>query len=84
MPKLPRVTSAKTLRALEKLGFVKIRQKGSHIILKKQISIKENDRIEKKEIGCVVPMHNKTLATGTLKNILKQANISIEEFVDVL
>ena len=78
------MTSAKTLRALEKLGFVKIRQKGSHIILKKQISIKENDRIEKKEIGCVVPMHNKTLATGTLKNILKQANISIEEFVDVL
>ncbi len=84
MPKLPRVTSIKTVRALEKLGFIKIRQKGSHIILKKQMSVKENNQVKNQEIGCVVPMHNKTLATGTLKNILKQANVSIEEFINAL
>ncbi|MDJ0687531.1 MAG: type II toxin-antitoxin system HicA family toxin [Xenococcaceae cyanobacterium MO_188.B32] len=37
MPKLPRVTAIETIKALEKLGFVKVRQKGSHVILKKQL-----------------------------------------------
>lgn len=38
MPKLPRVSSKKTIKALERLGFIQIRQKGSHVILKKVIS----------------------------------------------
>ena len=36
MPKLFRVSGQETVRALEKLGFVQIRQRGSHVILKKQ------------------------------------------------
>ena len=76
MPKLPRVTAAKTIKALERLGFIKVRQKGSHIIMKKQLNDSENT-----VIGCVVPFHKKTLAVGTLKNILSQAGVSVEEFI---
>jgi hypothetical protein len=47
----------------------------SHVILKKQTS--EGD------IGCVVPLH-KELAIGTLLGILKQAKLSVEEFLDAI
>lgn len=84
MPRLPRVTAIETIRALERLGFVQSRQKGSHIILKKQIIVGEAEERELVEIGCVVPLHRKTLAVGTLSSILKQANISVEEFLQNL
>ena len=79
MPRLPRVTSTEAIKALEKLGFVKVRQKGSHVIMKKQLRDSNNT-----QIGCVVPLHNKTLAVGTLKSILNQANVSVDEFIQVL
>jgi len=72
MPKLPRVSGAELIRALTKLGFVKVRQKGSHVILKKMTI--------SGEIGCVVPLH-KELARGTLHGILKQAQIEISELL---
>ena len=72
MPKLQKVSGEVTIRTLEKLGFQKIRQRGSHVILKKQTP--------EGEIGGVVPVH-KELAAGTLRGILKQARISIEEFI---
>jgi len=72
MPKPPRVSGKDTIRALERLGFLQIRQQGSHIILKKQTP--------NGEIGCVVPLHRE-LALGTLKSILKQAGIDLNEFI---
>ena len=72
MPKLARLSGEETIRRLEKLGFQRVRQRGSHVILKKQTS--------KGDIGCVVPLH-KELAIGTLHGILKQANLSVEEFI---
>ena len=75
MPKLPRVSGAETIRALEKLGFVRVRQKGSHVILTKQTT--EGKR------GTVVPLHRE-LATGTLRGLLKQAEVSLEEFIKSL
>jgi len=72
MPKPPRVSVKDTIRALERLGFLQIRQQGSHIILKKQTP--------NGEIGCVVPLHRE-LALGTLKSILKQAGIGLNEFI---
>jgi predicted RNA binding protein YcfA (HicA-like mRNA interferase family) len=56
MPKLPRVTATEAIKALEKLGFIKVRQKGSHVIMKKQLSDRDNT-----QIGCVVPLHNNKL-----------------------
>jgi predicted RNA binding protein YcfA (HicA-like mRNA interferase family) len=79
MPKLPRVTATEAIKALEKLGFTKVRQKVSHVIMKKQLS-----NGNKTQIGCVIPLHNKTLAVGTLKSILNQANVSVDEFIQVL
>jgi predicted RNA binding protein YcfA (HicA-like mRNA interferase family) len=72
MPKLHKVSGDAAIRALEKFGFKKVRQRGSHVMLKKQTS--------EGEIGCVVPLH-KELAVGTLRGILKQARLSIEDFM---
>lgn len=75
MPKLPRISSREAIRALERLGFEKIRQTGSHVVMKR--TIKEG------EIGCVVPVHRE-LKVGTLSNILKQARVTIDEFMENL
>ena len=72
MPKLQKVSGEAVIRALEKFGFQQVRQRGSHVILKKQTS--------EEEIGCVVPLH-KELAVGTLRGILKQARLSVDEFI---
>ncbi|MBZ5596827.1 MAG: type II toxin-antitoxin system HicA family toxin [Acidobacteriia bacterium] len=75
MPKLPLVSGEKALRVLEQLGFVRVRQRGSHVVLKRSLA--------SGTVGCVVPLHPE-LATGTLRGILKQAGISPEEFVEKL
>lgn len=68
MPKTykPREVVAK----LKKLGFVEDRQKGSHKILYHPISGRR----------AVVPFHIKELPKGTMVAIIKEANISKEEF----
>lgn len=71
MPKLPRISGAETVRALERLGFVVRRQKGSHIILRRG------------SMGCVVPNHRE-IKVGTLSGVLKQAGVSAEEFLEAL
>ena len=71
MPKLPRVSGTEIVRALERLGFVKLRQSGSHAILRRESK------------GCVVPMHSE-VKIGTLAGILRQADISPEDFTKVL
>lgn len=75
MPKLPRISSKKAIKALEKLGFQKVRQTGSHVVMKKITS--------DGEIGCVVPIHRE-LKVGTLAGILRQAKATPEEFIDSL
>ena len=75
MPKLPRISSKKAIKALEKLGFQQVRQTGSHVVMKKITS----DR----QIGCVVPIHRE-LKVGTLSGILRQAKVTPEEFIDNL
>jgi len=75
MPKLIRIPGEEAIRRLEKLGFQRIRQRGSHVVLKKQTA--------EGEIGCIVPLH-KELAIGTLRGILRQAKVSVEEFIDDL
>jgi predicted RNA binding protein YcfA (HicA-like mRNA interferase family) len=72
MPKLPRVSGADTIRALQQIGFMQVRQRGSHVVLKRA----RPDGTT----GCVVPLHSE-LATGTLRGILKQAGIASEEFI---
>lgn len=71
MPKLPHVSGAAAIRALERLGFAKARQSGSHVIMRRGSR------------GCVVPLHSEVKA-GTLAGVLRQADVSAEEFISVL
>lgn len=73
--KLPRISGAQAVQALERLGFTRVRQRGSHVTLKQ--STPGGD------IGCVVPLHPE-LATGTLRGILRQARVTPEEFIACL
>lgn len=71
MPKLPRVSGAEVVRALQRLGFAVARQRGSHIMMRRGSS------------GCVVPNHRE-LKTGTLAGVLKQAGVLVEDFINAL
>ncbi|CCI35420.1 MULTISPECIES: type II toxin-antitoxin system HicA family toxin [Microcystis] len=75
MPKLPRISSGEAIRSLERLGFEQVRQTGSHVVMKKET--------EDGKIGCVVPVHQE-LKVGTLSGILKQAQVTVEEFIEHL
>lgn len=75
MPELSEVSGRQAIRALEQLGFEQVRQRGSHVILRKQTSMGE--------VGCVIPLH-KELAIGTLRGILKQADVTPTEFMENL
>lgn len=71
MPKLPRVSGAEALKALQRLGFEKVRQSGSHVVARRGA------------MGCVVPMHDE-LKVGTLAGLLRQAGVQADEFIAAL
>lgn len=71
MPKLPHLSGAEIQRALERLGFQKMRQSGSHVVMKRESK------------GCVVPMHDE-VKVGTLAGLLRQADVAPEAFLDAL
>ena len=71
MPRLPRLSSREAIRALERLGFVQVRQRGSHIVL------------QRGSLTCVVPQRLE-LRLGTLSGILAQAELSVDEFLAAL
>ncbi len=75
MPRLKRVSARRAIRALERLGFQQVRQRGSHVVLRKETG--------GGAVGCVVPLHRE-LAVGTLRGILRQAGVSSDEFVENL
>ena len=72
--KLPVVSGEKVIKALLKAGFVKVRQRGSHVRLEKIVG----DDI----IKVTVPLHN-PLKKGTLSRIIKEAGLTNDEFVDL-
>jgi predicted RNA binding protein YcfA (HicA-like mRNA interferase family) len=71
MPELPHLSGSEIIRALQRLGFVVARQRGSHIVLRRGGS------------GCVVPNHRE-VRIGTLSGLLKQAGVSPGEFIEAL
>lgn len=76
MPKLPVVSGKETVKALEKIGFTVISQKGSHIkLVRVRSSVKQT---------IIIPNHT-VLKRGTLRNgILKTIPLSINEFISLL
>jgi predicted RNA binding protein YcfA (HicA-like mRNA interferase family) len=71
MPKLPRLSAKKVLRILRKAGFYVHHQAGSHVNLRHPT---------KPYLHVVVPSHSGTLAPKTLKSILAQAELTLQEF----
>lgn len=70
--KLPVVRPRMVIRALVRCGFVVHHTTGSHYFLKKE------------KLRVSIPYHNKDLKSGTLRSIIAQAGLTVEEFVELL
>jgi predicted RNA binding protein YcfA (HicA-like mRNA interferase family) len=73
-PKLPAATARDLVRVAEKLGFVFRRQRGSHAIY-----VRGSDQAR-----IVIPMHKGELKRKTLRAIIQDLKISVEEFGKIL
>ena len=73
MSKLPQISGRECVKALRRAGFYIVRQRGSHVILRCDIPFAE----------VIVPDH-KVLDKGTLRAIIRQAGLDVEEFIDLL
>jgi predicted RNA binding protein YcfA (HicA-like mRNA interferase family) len=73
MSELPTISARQCIAALEKAGFYVIRQRGSHI----------NLRRDNPFARVVVPNHRE-LKKGMLRAIIRQAGLTVEEFLDLL
>jgi len=73
MPNLPILSGKELIKKLEKYGYQVARQKGSHIRL-----VHKNPKIKK----ITVPLH-KEIKVGLLYQIIKDANLTIEEFLEL-
>ena len=71
-PALPVVAGAQVVSALTKGGFERVSQRGSHVKLRRQ-----DGRV------VIVPLHRE-LAIGTLRSIVRQSGLSVEEFLALL
>jgi len=74
LTRLPAVRPTEVVAALKRAGFIEKRQKGSHVIM----------RHERQRRTTIVALHGKDLPAPTLKEILKQAGLSEEEFKELL
>jgi predicted RNA binding protein YcfA (HicA-like mRNA interferase family) len=70
-PSYPHLSGAEVVRALEKLGFSAVRQKGSHVVMRRGT------------LGCVVPLHRE-IKVGTLSGLLKQAGLTVDDLTQVI
>ena len=71
-PSLPIVPGRAVVRALSKVGFAEVSRRGSHLKLRDP---------EGKTV--IVPLHRE-LARGTLRSILRQADLTVERFTELL
>lgn len=73
MSKLPTLSGRECVKALEEAGFYSKRQRGSHIIMRRDNPFSQ----------VVVPNHKK-IDRGTLRAIIRQANLTVDEFTNLL
>ena len=74
-PKLPVISGEEFIKAAGKIGYVALRQKGSHVRLRHPTDPQRKP--------LTVPRH-KTLKRGLLKDLLRDANLSVEAFIKLL
>ena len=76
MSRLPSVNAKAVIRALERAGFDIIRVSGSHYRMRHKLDSKRQTTI---------PFHaSRDLPRGTLRDIIEQAGLTVEEFIDLL
>ena len=73
MPPLPAVSGQEVVRAFESLGWKVARRRGSHIVM-----------ITEGEIATLSIPDHKEVAKGTLRSLIRAANLTVGEFVAVL
>ena len=73
MSSLPRISGRDCVKALSRVGFVQRRQHGSHMILRRNEPFTQ----------LVVPDH-KELDRGTLRAIIRQAGLTLEDFMRLI
>ena len=73
MSRLPVLSGQKCIKILSKAGFYLKRQEGSHITLRRD-----------NPFGQVVVPDHKELDRGTLRAIIRQTGLSLEEFIRLL
>lgn len=71
---LPAVSAQEVINVLRKLGYEKDRQRGSHIIMR---------QVENPYRRITIPNH-KEIAKGTLRAIIREAGLSIDNFIRLL
>ena len=76
MPKLPILSGKKLIKILSKIGFSHIITRGSHAIMNKT-------DIEKGKITLPIPLHPE-LAKGTLRSIMNQVGLSLEDLLKLI
>jgi predicted RNA binding protein YcfA (HicA-like mRNA interferase family) len=81
LPRLLWLPASAIIAALQRLGFQVVRQKGSHVVLRRPSSNPESGEAS---VTCVVPLHRRDLAVGTLGSVLRQAGIDVETFLNLL
>jgi predicted RNA binding protein YcfA (HicA-like mRNA interferase family) len=74
MPKLPVISGIKTIKALAKINYELDHQTGSHLILRNK---------EEPYRRLTIPNH-KELSKGTLRAIIRQAGLTVKEFLELL
>jgi predicted RNA binding protein YcfA (HicA-like mRNA interferase family) len=75
LPKLPVLSGRATCRILEAYGFAEIRQKGSHVVMQK--------RLGESTVTVPVPDHRE-LKPGTLRAIIRQSGLTVQDFINEL
>jgi predicted RNA binding protein YcfA (HicA-like mRNA interferase family) len=73
MSKLPTLSGRDCIRALGKVGFYQKRRESSHVILRRDDPFSQ----------VTVPDHT-ALAKGTLRSILRGADLTVDEFIELL
>ena len=74
MSKLPSLPAREVLRAFERMGYERDRQRGSHIVLRHR---------EPPHRRLVIPEH-RTIAKGTLRALIREAGLTLDEFLGLL
>ena len=75
MPPLPIIKSREVVKALLRGGFYIHHQTGSHARLLHRI---------RTELRVTVPVHSRDMPKGTLRRVIKQAGLTVEEFLELL